>query len=245
VTRQHIDDNHANSVRENLAVLCFDCHDQTQLGGGFGRRLDAAQVVRYRDDWESRVRKRREDADRLAVEVMSGAGVTLKVKASEHITIAEAVGISHATSRANAVADMSEYIRTLPNLRRRAYAEARPEWDSGETGRMVDASYRVIDLMQEILLSMASYYPAGHFDRENPRDYISELIATRFRWHRYHYEPHGSGKNGTIVNTLVAGSVLADAENMVEEMVCSLTLAGSPDDFQKFESWKTDWQHQW
>jgi hypothetical protein len=236
VQLHHIDENSANSVRTNLAVLCFDCHDETQIRGGFGRRLDTAQVRKYRDDWEARIRKRRDDADRLAVEVLSRAGVALEVQASDAIAMVDGIQISLTTSSVH-VADMSEYIRTLPELHRRAYAQARPEWDSGSTARIVDASYRVIDVLQEILVTLASYYPAGHFDGENPRDYISELIATRFRWHRYHYEPHGAGQDGTIVNTLVVGSVLSDAERMVEEMVFSLTLARSTDNWN-FESWK-------
>ena len=56
----HIDDNPANNVLENLAVLCFDCHNLTQVRGGFHNKLDAAQVLRYRDDWLKKVAKTRE-----------------------------------------------------------------------------------------------------------------------------------------------------------------------------------------
>lgn len=47
----HIDDNPDNSIYDNLAVLCLDCHNATQLKGGFARKLDAEQIVLYRDDW--------------------------------------------------------------------------------------------------------------------------------------------------------------------------------------------------
>jgi tetratricopeptide (TPR) repeat protein len=49
----HIDDNPSNNVMPNLAVLCLECHGETQVTGGFGRRLDAEQVILYRDDWHS------------------------------------------------------------------------------------------------------------------------------------------------------------------------------------------------
>ena len=56
----HIDENPAHNVFENLAVLCFDCHNLTQIRGGFHNKLDAAQVLRYRDDWLNKVAKLRE-----------------------------------------------------------------------------------------------------------------------------------------------------------------------------------------
>lgn len=47
---------------ENLAALCFDCHDATQVTGGFGRRLREGEVRIARDRWYATVRQRREAA---------------------------------------------------------------------------------------------------------------------------------------------------------------------------------------
>jgi hypothetical protein len=55
----HIDENPANNDLRNLAVLCFDCHRETQIRGGFDRKLDADQVILYRDDWNRIVARRR------------------------------------------------------------------------------------------------------------------------------------------------------------------------------------------
>jgi hypothetical protein len=64
----HIDDDNSNNVLENLAVLCLDCHTETQIKGGFARRLDAAQVRLYRDEWLDKIgrsaRGRRADTGR-------------------------------------------------------------------------------------------------------------------------------------------------------------------------------------
>src|SRR5882724_10037352 len=49
----HIDDDPSNNSPNNLAVLCFDCHRDTQIRGGFDRKLDYDQVILYRDDWYS------------------------------------------------------------------------------------------------------------------------------------------------------------------------------------------------
>jgi len=54
----HLDDNPANNVKANLAVLCLECHDETQRRGGFGRGLNAEVVLRYRGDWLGIVSRR-------------------------------------------------------------------------------------------------------------------------------------------------------------------------------------------
>lgn len=55
----HIDGNNKNNNLENLAVLCFDCHTETQLAGGFHRKLDSEQVILYRNDWNNVVQRER------------------------------------------------------------------------------------------------------------------------------------------------------------------------------------------
>lgn len=55
----HIDDNPGNSEEGNLAVLCFDCHRDTQVRGGFDRKLNTLQVKLYKSDWLSRVEANR------------------------------------------------------------------------------------------------------------------------------------------------------------------------------------------
>jgi hypothetical protein len=245
----HIDANHANSDPENLAVLCFGCHHETQVSGGFARHLDAAQVKHFRDDWVQRVRRRRDDADRLATEVMAAVARHVSTTETPQVSPHEATGSSEGKSRVvgrgaavvKSTVAIWDYVKTLPKLKRRAYVAAGPEWDSGVTGRMVEASYRVIDVMQDILANLAARYPAGHFDEPDQRDYISELIATRFRWHRYRHEPDGHGRSGTIVHPLVAASVLADVERMIAEMVESLTLDWAASTDYDYRAWCEEW----
>lgn len=55
----HIDDNPSNNDIDNLATLCFECHDLTQISGGFHRKLDPEQVILYRDDWLKMVARNR------------------------------------------------------------------------------------------------------------------------------------------------------------------------------------------
>jgi len=55
----HVDEDPSNNLIKNLAILCFDCHRDTQIRGGFDRKLDADQVLLYRDDWHQIVTQRR------------------------------------------------------------------------------------------------------------------------------------------------------------------------------------------
>lgn len=55
----HIDGNHDNNDVDNLSVLCLDCHTETQLKGGFGRKLSPEELKLYRDDWVATVRDTR------------------------------------------------------------------------------------------------------------------------------------------------------------------------------------------
>jgi hypothetical protein len=68
----HIDENPSNSIERNLAVLCFDCHTDTQVRGGFHRKLDADQVILYRDDWTQVVALRRAVVDARGVAASDG-----------------------------------------------------------------------------------------------------------------------------------------------------------------------------
>lgn len=67
----HIDEDPANNTPVNLAVLCLTCHDQTQTHGGFGRRLDAPLVIKYRDEWLEMVRTKRSQQAATAATVRS------------------------------------------------------------------------------------------------------------------------------------------------------------------------------
>src|SRR5450759_1785546 len=67
----HIDDNPANNDPANLAVLCLECHNDTQVAGGFGRKLRASEVIKHRDDWIQRVKERKTEVDRILVARMA------------------------------------------------------------------------------------------------------------------------------------------------------------------------------
>jgi hypothetical protein len=229
----HIDEDPSNNDYSNLAVLCVECHNETQLKGGFGRRLNAPQVVRYRDNWNLRVLSRRTEADRLAATLIAEAS---PASATTQTSQPWPESSPELPSRSG----LLPFVRRLPALRRLAYESAREGWAGGTTD-MIDASYRVIELLETALSRLARYYPANHFGVEDTREYFSDVIATRFRWHGLHVSTGGLGFSGTIVGPMVTACVIADVEQMIEDMVGSLLLDPGHESFD-FAAWRTEWR---
>ncbi len=61
----HLDENRKHNEKRNLAVLCLDCHNETQIRGGFTRKLNAEQIVLYRDNWHRIVATKRTESQAI------------------------------------------------------------------------------------------------------------------------------------------------------------------------------------
>jgi hypothetical protein len=222
----HIDEDPSNNDINNLAVLCLLCHNETQIRGGFGRKLDAPQVIKYRDDWIARVQKRRDTADEIA---------------SAHQTPSVRDRIIEPTQRETLPdpAKTINYIQILPAIRRDIYSRSQQKWDTGVTSTMNQGCYDVIDVMEQLLVALADWYLPNHFDGLTPSDYMNAMTASRFTWHRAHLEPNGIGTGGTMIGTMVGGYVMEDLERMVVDIVSSLGM--QIEDFE-FDAWKQKWE---
>ena len=55
----HINLNPKDNRITNLCVLCLDCHNNTQIKGGFHRKLNPPLVRLYRNEWIKLVKKRK------------------------------------------------------------------------------------------------------------------------------------------------------------------------------------------
>jgi hypothetical protein len=231
----HIDEDPSNDTIENLAALCFEDHDRTQVTGGFGRKLTAAEVVRYRDDWVKRVKFRREETDKIAIGRMSGKPIA----SSGTSTNAEVESTGDSEWKHPAQEMLDAYIRHLPDLRRAAYEKARPEWDSGVNARMKIATRGVIDIFERVLVYLASWYPPKHFGGKAADRYFNEFTANRTYWHLDALSPHGRGGHGSGLALDVAGNVLTDLQSAVVEMV--FALAGMRMIFRD-PTWRERWE---
>jgi len=228
VQLHHIDENPTNHSPENLAVLCLEDHERTQLRGGFGKKLLAPEVKRYRDDWIERVTRRREEADERAIAAM-GATNTIQTNTA------------HSENNDGwtppPLAPLIAYIEHLPALRRVAYANAYRGWDTGVTGEMRRATSEVIDTFERVLVYLAAWYPPKHFYGQDAAPYFSEFIASRYQWHRALWEPTGPGSGGTLAGVLAGGNTLEDVSREVADMVEALS-AGEVD----LVKWRKAWE---
>jgi hypothetical protein len=81
----HLNEDPSSHSLDNLAVLCFDCHRETQIRGGFDRKLDADQVRLFREDWLRLVRRQRsaDEATRGQRGEYEGRQIELATSAAE------------------------------------------------------------------------------------------------------------------------------------------------------------------
>jgi hypothetical protein len=222
----HIDEDPSNNSSRNLAVLCLEHHNDTQMSGGFGRKLSPATVTLYRDEWVETVRRRRQEADKIAVERMSGSRSFGRYSETG----------SHGKWERPPEIEFGAFIDHLPELRRAAYAKARSEWNEGGTSRVRRATAEVIDVLERVLVRLAAWYPPNHFDQRPAEVYFSEFIAERYIWHRALYDPDEPGSGGTVVHYHAGVGVLEDVSAAVIDMV-EFHLVG-----EEFDQWKSRWE---
>lgn len=220
----HVDDDPSNNARENLAVLCLQDHDSTQVTGGFGRRLNASEVKHYRDDWLERVKRRREEADRIASERMGNVQATAQTDTD----------IEWARPPQQM---LNAYIEHLPELLKVCFAKAQAEWDAGVTARVRNATSELIDVLQRVLIYLANWYPPKHFGGQAADMYFSEYISSRYVWHRAINTPGDPGSGGTIVGVLAGGGALDDVLAAISDIVA----AQAPGQFD-FKAWNDRWK---
>jgi hypothetical protein len=86
---------------------------------------------------------------------------------------------------------------------------------------MLAASYDYVDGLQGVLVRRASFYPPATFGGDDPHKFFSEVLSSRYAWHRAHAEPYGPGTGGTIVNVITGGHVISDVEKMIVDIARS------------------------
>lgn len=231
----HVDENPSNNNLDNLSVLCFECHDQTMIKGGFGRKLDAKQIIKYRTDWHDRVQNRKAKADEIAsIQTVTGSTATVIVN-----NLSDVDYLDYKTSDdPNLLKDYLDKILIVHNAQ---LTIAQTKWDSGVTATMNQGSYDMVDFFEEVLIELSAFYPKGHFDNLAPKKYFNEIISSRFLWHRLVLEPKGVGTGGTIVSTMTGGNVMNDLKHMVVDMVNSLVLPYEIDGKIDLNKWRTEW----
>ena len=140
----HINDDPSDSAGDNLAVLCFDCHRETQIRGGFDRKLDAAQVKLFNADWIKRVEAQR-SGEQSSAQLGSASDrqvlryLQVREKSEEHSYDFEAdyalVGSSDSTADWETNACINAFVtRCLQRFRAEAIATAAAKNEMKKTG---------------------------------------------------------------------------------------------------------------
>lgn len=231
----HIDENPSNNILGNLSVLCFECHNQTMLKGGFGRKLEANQIVKYSIDWQERVKKRKTKVDEIAsIQTVTGS--------TEIVIVTEVNDEDYLNYKTHDDPNLlKNYLDKILIVHKAQLTIAQTKWDTGVTMTMNQGSYDMIDFYEEVLIELSTFYPKGHFNNLTPEKYFSELISSRFLWHRLALEPHGVGTGGTIVSTMTGGSVINDLRHMIVDMVNSLLFPYEIDGQIDLNKWRDKW----
>jgi hypothetical protein len=124
-------------------------------------------------------------------------------------------------------------------MRKILYRYAREDWDTGITSQMMGANYRLIDLLEEMWVRIAEFYPSNNFDGKSSDKYIREFLQYRFSFHRNKFDVGDPGLRGTMVNVMVGRDVISDLEEMISDTVRTLSLYN--DDFD-YLAWKKRWK---
>ena len=223
----HIDGNRNNHTFDNLAVLCFECHNKTQERGGFAQQLTAEVVIEYRKNWNNRVCSRRKKFDEIIATLSQQHEVS-----SSNLLEHKELKIPHGA-----------FINSLPEFKAASLAQVGPKMDSGWFSTMARGCYDYIDSLVAILVTLSSYYSTSPFGNQSPEKYFSKIVSSRCQWHRAIAEPEGPGTCGQMANFIVADSVQADVEKMVEDMVYAIVV-GKGDIGVSFDwpSWLKRWR---
>ena len=228
----HIDSNPSNNTFENLAVLCLQCHNETEIKGGFGRKLSPSLVRKYRDEWLKDIESRRILAIEMAATQQSGKVSTRRsAKVKPHIQTEDPKDYPDA------------YINSLPDFRLALLRETeRKREELGEsTLTIVQTNRDYIDVLIGILVTLATnYYAPDCFGSQSPQEFFSEIISSRYRLYSVIAEPDGPGTGGTIVPISKQSSLIADIEKLVEMLVEGNWVAH----YSEYEDWQKRWRRE-
>ena len=227
----HIDGDPSNNTVENLAVLCLNCHSETQVRGGFRCQLIPSVVTEYRDEWLKDVKLRRDLANERAITRQVGdVSISQQIKAEPRIKV-----------RYTQLEDLPvDYINSLPKFKSDLNQQTNKRKSCGSTLDIVQANDDYADSLTGILVTLANYYSPECFGDQSPQEFFSEIISSRFRLHSALAEPYGPGTGGTIAGIRWGLSLIADIERIIEEMVSGLW----EERYSEYEDWQKRWRNE-
>ena len=225
----HINADPRDHCVENLAVLCLECHDNTQKKGGFTRKLDPQFVTLCRDKWLEDVVSRRADANKKDVERQVG-----KNSRSEQPSARPRNRVQHT--------QLSEfprgYIESLPKFKSDLLQQIKKQIANGTTLDIIEANSHYANALKGILTTLATFYSPEYFKDQSPQEFFLEIISARDRFHSIMVEPYGPNTGGTISGIRYGHERIKDIEKLVEDMVNGLW----EERYSEYENWQKRWR---
>ena len=225
----HINGEPRDHCVENLAVLCLECHDNTQKKGGFTRKLDPQFVTLCRDKWLEDVVSRRAEANKKDVERQVG-----KNSRSEQPSARPRNKVQHT--------QLSEfprgYIESLPKFRSDLLQQIKKQIVNGTTLDIIEANSHYANALKGILTTLATFYSPEYFKDQSPQEFFLEIISARDRFHSIIVEPYGPNTGGTIRGIRYGLERIKDIEKLVEDMVNGLW----EERYSEYEDWQKQWR---
>ena len=226
----HIDENPSNNGISNLSVVCLECHNDTMIKGGFGRKLDATQITIYRNDWIERVKSRKIKADEIASINSVTTNKNNKKTLKDNLTYK------------NRNPDLlMDYLEKLIKIQKEQLDMASIKIGLGDTKSMILGNSIMIDFYEEVLTELGTFYPKGHFNNQNPNDYFNEIVSSKFIHHKLILEPNGIGTGDYLVDVITGSIVWSELKKMVFDIVNALWPIDDKKKSHKLNEWKEKW----
>lgn len=233
----HIDEDPSNHEPDNLAVLCLEHHNDTQVRGGFARKLGPADVRYHRDDWIRRVARRKEEADKIAAAREGGTKNLSDEARSDPPSPPPALDPFGLWNAAPSDSQLFAYLNSLPDTLAAARKAAQTLWETGVTADMSEGSYLVTEAMEQMWLRLSRWFPPNHFGDRPAANYVTDYLSERAKWHRALADRWGPARGGTNASLISAAGVMDDAAAMIVQTVRAL-VDGTEFDF-------LDWERRW
>ena len=159
----HINGDPRDHSVENLAVLCLECHDNTQKKGGFTRKLDPQFVTLCRNKWLEDVASRRADANKKDVERQVGKNSRNrqpKDKPRNRIRNIQPAEFPYA------------YIKSLPKFKSDLLQQIMKQKSGGTDRDIIEANSHYAKALEGVLVTLATFYSPEWFKDQSPQEFF-------------------------------------------------------------------------
>lgn len=239
VQLHHLDNDPSNNGENNLAVLCSQCHNDTMLVGGFGRRLSEGQIRMYRDEWISLVaRQKALILEKFNVQSMDHEPVIDQTEYHDSIlNLYKHISLNNYQSTEEAL--IVQLIASLPQRLMIISSAAQQQIDECTTVGMVIGRMDIINHLKSMLVELLHYWPDSFFTESTPDSYADKMVYDSARLYHTILEPDGPGTGGSIVGPMTCGLVLDDLQSKIPTIVRSLIPLCSS---FNFDIWLNAWR---